>query len=110
MTEPHEQATIAATDLAERIVEEISESAQDWHAIERHARQLVELLAWRSRLAETPGAPGDERSREGSSRRDLRQLDRADGVLVGQLRQDLAQQRPLVLLPALAVQQLQPDS
>lgn len=58
MIGPREQATVAATDLAERIVDEISESAQDWSAIERHARQLVEVLARRGRLAELPGAPG----------------------------------------------------
>jgi hypothetical protein len=40
-----EQTTIRVTDLAERIVEEISEADQDWRAIELRARDLVELLA-----------------------------------------------------------------
>jgi hypothetical protein len=41
----HEQMTVCAADLAERIVDEISESDQDWRIIEQHARELVELLA-----------------------------------------------------------------
>ncbi len=41
----HEQMTVRATDLAERIVDEISHSNQDWRAIEWHARNLLELLA-----------------------------------------------------------------
>ena len=40
-----EQMTIRAADLAERIVDEISHSDQDWGAIERQARNLLELLA-----------------------------------------------------------------
>jgi hypothetical protein len=44
----HEQMTVRAADLAERIVDEISHSDQDWGAIERHARRLVELLALRA--------------------------------------------------------------
>jgi hypothetical protein len=34
-----------AADLAERIVDEISRSGQDWRAIERHASGLAELAA-----------------------------------------------------------------
>jgi hypothetical protein len=41
----HEQMTVRAADLAEDIVDEISQSERDWGAIERHARALVELLA-----------------------------------------------------------------
>lgn len=44
----HAQLTVRAADLAERIVDEISQSDQDWPAIERHARKLVELLAQRA--------------------------------------------------------------
>jgi hypothetical protein len=44
----HTQLTVRAADLAERIVDEISQSDQDWPAIERHARKLVELLAQRA--------------------------------------------------------------
>jgi len=40
-----EQTTIQAADLAEWIVDEISEADRDWHAIELRARELVELLA-----------------------------------------------------------------
>ena len=43
-----EQMTARAADLAERIVDEISQSDQDWSAIEGHARRLVELLARRA--------------------------------------------------------------
>jgi hypothetical protein len=39
-----EQGAIRAADLAERIVDEISEADQDWRAIELRARELVELL------------------------------------------------------------------
>jgi hypothetical protein len=38
------QMTVRAADIAERIVEEISQSGQDWGAIARHARELVELI------------------------------------------------------------------
>ena len=41
----HRQTTICAADLAERIVQEISEAGQDWHAIELRARELIEVLA-----------------------------------------------------------------
>lgn len=45
MSRLHEQMTVRAADLAERIVDEISESDQDWRVIEQHARELLELLA-----------------------------------------------------------------
>lgn len=51
----HAQMTIHAADLAERIVDEISQSDQDWGAIELHARELLELLA-RGGPAEDSGA------------------------------------------------------
>jgi hypothetical protein len=44
--------TVRAADLAERIVQEISEADQDWHAIELRAQELVEVLG---RLAADPG-------------------------------------------------------
>ncbi len=44
----HEQLTVRAADLAERIVDEISQSEQNWIAIERHARSLLKLLALRA--------------------------------------------------------------
>jgi hypothetical protein len=50
----HAQLTVRAADLAERIVDEISQSNQDWSAIERHARKLVELLARRADGQATP--------------------------------------------------------
>ncbi len=40
-----EQMTIRAADLAERIVDEISEADHDWASIELRARELVSLLA-----------------------------------------------------------------
>ncbi len=43
-----EQMTVRAADLAERIVDEISQSDQNWVAIERHARSLLKLLALRA--------------------------------------------------------------
>lgn len=39
------QTTARAADLAERIVDEISEADQDWPAIELCARELVEVVA-----------------------------------------------------------------
>lgn len=39
---------VRAADLAERVVDEISEADQDWYVIEAHARELVELLARRA--------------------------------------------------------------
>lgn len=44
MTTGDEQTTIRAADLAEWIVDEISEADRNWHAIELRARELVELL------------------------------------------------------------------
>jgi hypothetical protein len=52
-----QRTTIRAADLAERIVEEISEADQDWHAIELRARELVEVLA---RLAAGGPVPAHE--------------------------------------------------
>jgi hypothetical protein len=40
-----EQTTIRAADLAERLVDQISEAGQDWAKIELHARELLELVA-----------------------------------------------------------------
>jgi hypothetical protein len=56
----HEQMTVRAADLAERLVDEISQSDQDWSAIERHARKLVELLARRSDGQARAGANLDD--------------------------------------------------
>jgi hypothetical protein len=50
----HAQLTVRAADLAEQIVDEISQSDQDWSAIERHARKLVELLVRRADAQATP--------------------------------------------------------
>ncbi len=50
----NEQTTIRAADLAERIVDEISEADQDWRAIERCVRELGELAA---QLAASAGEP-----------------------------------------------------
>jgi hypothetical protein len=60
----HEQMTIRAADLAERIVDEISQSDQNWGAIERHARALVELVA----LRQTDGRHRRGRREQGTSR------------------------------------------
>ncbi len=49
--------TVRAADLAERIVQEISEADQNWHAIELCARELVEVL---TRLAAGEPAPAHE--------------------------------------------------
>jgi hypothetical protein len=49
-----EQMTVRAADLAERIVDEISQSDQNWRAIERHARKLVELVALQADRQGTP--------------------------------------------------------
>jgi hypothetical protein len=62
----HEQMTVHAADLAERIVDEISQSHQDWGAIERHTRMLLELVAQR---AERPHASrGAEAARARAAR------------------------------------------
>jgi hypothetical protein len=45
MPTSNEQTTVRVTDLAERIVDEISEADQDWRAIERRVRELGELVA-----------------------------------------------------------------
>lgn len=41
----HSQTAARAADLAERIVDEISQANQDWPAIELRARELVEVVA-----------------------------------------------------------------
>jgi hypothetical protein len=38
-----EQTIIRAADLAEWLVDEISQADRDWHAVELRARDLVEL-------------------------------------------------------------------
>jgi hypothetical protein len=38
------QAAVAATDMAELIVDEISQADRDWRAIEMHVRELLELV------------------------------------------------------------------
>lgn len=53
----HEQMTVRAADLAERIVDEISQSDQNWGAIERHARALVELVSLQTDRRATPAWP-----------------------------------------------------
>ena len=40
----NEQAAVAATDLAELIVDEVSEADRDWRAIEAHVRKLLALV------------------------------------------------------------------
>lgn len=50
----HEQLTVQAADLAERIVDEISQADQNWLAIERHARSLVRLLALKAARRTAP--------------------------------------------------------
>jgi hypothetical protein len=56
------RAIIRAIDLAEWIVDEISEAERDWQAIELRARELLELAASEagdgacSRAAQSPGA------------------------------------------------------
>jgi hypothetical protein len=54
-----EQTTVRVADLAEGIVDEISEANQDWRAVELHARELVELVA--PRAATQALAPGSSR-------------------------------------------------
>jgi type II secretory pathway predicted ATPase ExeA len=49
-----ENTTVRAADLAERILDEVSEADQDWHTIERCARELYELAA---RVAQPAAAP-----------------------------------------------------
>jgi hypothetical protein len=50
------QTTTRAADLAEWIVDRISEADQDWAAIELRARELVELLARLTAPGETGGS------------------------------------------------------
>jgi hypothetical protein len=40
-----EDTIIRAADLAERIVDEVSEADQDWRTIEQYAQELAELTA-----------------------------------------------------------------
>lgn len=49
-----ESTTVHAADLAERILDEVSEAEQDWGTIERCARELYELAA---RVAQPATAP-----------------------------------------------------
>jgi hypothetical protein len=75
MSRGDEEETV---DLAEWIVDEISQANQDWRAIELRARELVELLAQRAAVqagvSERLGAerPAQEWAAQGD-RRDLRQ-------------------------------------
>jgi hypothetical protein len=41
----NQSVTIRAADLAEQILDEVSEAEQDWRTIERCARELYELAA-----------------------------------------------------------------
>jgi hypothetical protein len=50
-----ESTTVHAADLAERILDEVSEAEQDWRTIERCARELYELAA--ARVAKPATAP-----------------------------------------------------
>jgi hypothetical protein len=64
------QMTIRAADLAELIVDEISQSDQDWSAIELHARKLLELLARQAAPPRTPArVPDDHGARRESVHR-----------------------------------------
>jgi ketosteroid isomerase-like protein len=54
-----EDATARAADLAERIVQEVSEADHDWRAIGRRARELA-ALARAARRASAEG-PSPER-------------------------------------------------
>lgn len=57
-----EQTTARAADLAEWIVDEISEADQDWRAIELRARELVELVARRAAGLPAPARETARRS------------------------------------------------
>jgi hypothetical protein len=46
--------TVRAADLAERILDEVSEAEQDWRTIERCAQELYELAARVARPAAAP--------------------------------------------------------
>jgi hypothetical protein len=52
-----EQINVRAADLAEWIVDEISEADQDWHAIQRRARELLELATRRANAPPSRSAP-----------------------------------------------------
>jgi hypothetical protein len=58
----YNRTSIRAIDLAEWLVDEISEADRDWHAIELRARELLELAACEARgrvaseAARPPGA------------------------------------------------------
>ncbi|HWY18688.1 MAG TPA: hypothetical protein VNY27_08260 [Solirubrobacteraceae bacterium] len=56
----HTQMIVRAADLAELIVDEISQSDQDWSAIELHARELLELLARQAAPPRTPARVPDD--------------------------------------------------
>jgi hypothetical protein len=49
-----ENTTVRAADLAERILDEVSEADQGWHTIELCARELYELAARVAQPAATP--------------------------------------------------------
>jgi hypothetical protein len=53
----NENATVRAADLAERILDEVSEADQDWRTIERCARELHELAAQVAQRATGPVSP-----------------------------------------------------
>lgn len=52
-----EQASIRAADLAEWIVQEISEADQDWGAIAQRARELLALAMQRAGAPRAGGPP-----------------------------------------------------
>jgi hypothetical protein len=54
-------ATVRAADLAERILDEVSEADQDWRAIERCARELHELAAQVAQRAAGRASPATDR-------------------------------------------------
>jgi hypothetical protein len=60
-----EQTTDLAADLAELIVDEVSEADQDWRAIELHAREFVALVARRAagQVVLAPEGPRSDRQR-----------------------------------------------
>jgi len=55
MSTDDQKMTIRATDLAEWIVDEISEAGRDWQVIEARARELVELAAHQATARDTRG-------------------------------------------------------
>lgn len=52
-----EQITTQAADLAEWIVDEISESDQDWRAVELRTRELLELVRRRAATQSVDARP-----------------------------------------------------